>query len=158
MIETYKSIKKINQPEKFKKWVIRVLINKCNRIYRRKYKKDISIDESNMNSLSTNNINDIESNLNFYDVIKNLKYEERIIVVLYYMEDYSVKEIKDILKMNENTIDFAEKIKNALNLKDKYKLDSINEISSFSESNDEKRFGMPNLINIIMKLIILIFI
>lgn len=104
MIETYKSIKKINKPEKFKKWVIRVLINKCNRIYRRKYKKDISIDESNMNSLSTNNINDIESNLNFYDVIKNLKYEERIIVVLYYMEDYSVKEIKDILKMNENTI------------------------------------------------------
>ena len=92
-----------------------------------------------MNSLSTNNINDIESNLNFYDVIKNLKYEERIIVVLYYMEDYSVKEIKDILKMNENTIDFAEKIKNALNLKDKYKLDSINEISSFSESNDEKK-------------------
>ena len=158
MIETYKSIKKINQPEKFKKWVRRVLINKSHRIYRRKYRKDISIDESNMNSLSTNNINDIESNLNFYDVIKNLKYEERIIVVLYYMEDYSVKEIKDILKMNENTIDFAEKIKNALNLKDKYKLDSINEISSFSESNDEKRFGMPNLINIIMKLIILIFI
>ena len=38
MIETYKSIKKLNDPNKFKKWVIKILINKCNRIYRRKYK------------------------------------------------------------------------------------------------------------------------
>ena len=36
MIETYKSIKKLNDPNKFKKWVIKILINKCNRIYRRK--------------------------------------------------------------------------------------------------------------------------
>ena len=41
MIETYKSIKKLNEPRKFKKWIIKILINKCNRIYRRKYKKDI---------------------------------------------------------------------------------------------------------------------
>ena len=38
MIETYKSIKRLKDPNKFKKWVIKILINKCNRIYRRKYK------------------------------------------------------------------------------------------------------------------------
>ena len=79
MIETYKSIKKLNDPNKFKKWVIKILINKCNRI-------------------------DVENKLNFYDIIKILNYEERLIIILYYMEDYSVKEIKSILKMNENTI------------------------------------------------------
>ena len=42
--------------------------------------------------------------MNFYDIIKILNYEERLIIILYYMEDYSVKEIKSILKMNENTI------------------------------------------------------
>lgn len=104
MIEVYKSIKKLNEPNKFKKWVIKVLINKCNRIYRRKYKKDMSIDEYSLNNIKTNNINEIESNLNFYDIIKNLNYEERIVTILYYMEEYSVKEIKTILKMKENTI------------------------------------------------------
>ena len=105
MIETYKSIKKLKDPNKLKKWIIKILINKCNRIYRRKYKNDISIDEYNLNnSKTTNNISDIENNMNFYDIIKDLNYEERIIVILYYMEEYSVKEIKKILKMNENTI------------------------------------------------------
>jgi RNA polymerase sigma-70 factor (ECF subfamily) len=104
MIETYKSIKKLNDPNKFKKWVIKILINKCNRIYRKKYKTDISIDEYNVETLKSNNIIDVENKLNFYDIIKILNYEERLIIILYYMEDYSVKEIKSILKMNENTI------------------------------------------------------
>ena len=56
MIEAYKSIRKLKEPKKFKKWIIKVLINKCNRIYRRKYKKDISIDEFELNNLKTNNI------------------------------------------------------------------------------------------------------
>lgn len=104
MIETYKSIKKLNNTSNFKKWVIKILINKCNRIYRRKYKTDISINEYNVETLKSNNIIDVENKLNFYDIIKILNYEERLIIILYYMEDYSVKEIKSILKMNENTI------------------------------------------------------
>lgn len=108
MIETYKSIKKLKDEDKFKKWVIKILINKCNRIYRRKYKKcDLSIEEynfENMNLNSIDNINQLESKINFFDIIKNLNYEERIIITLYYMEEYSVKEIKEIINMNENTI------------------------------------------------------
>lgn len=106
MIETYKSIKKLNEPTKFKKWIIKILINKCNRIYRKKYKKEVSIEkyEYGLNDIETNSINDIENELNFYDIIKILNYEERIIIILYYMEEYTVKEIKKLLKMNENTI------------------------------------------------------
>ena len=105
MIETYKSIKKLKDPKKFKKWLIKILINKCNRIYKRKYKKDISIDEYNIdNYIVLNNYKDIEDELNFYSLIKDLKYEERIIVILYYMEQYNISDIKEILGMNENTI------------------------------------------------------
>lgn len=105
MIETYKSIKKLKDPQKLKKWVIKILINKCNRIYRCKYKKDISLEESNVsNYIISNTYKEVESNLNFYSMLKNLKYKERIIIVLYYMEEYSVKEIKQITGMNENTI------------------------------------------------------
>lgn len=105
MIETYKSIKKLRDPKKLKKWVIKILINKCNRIYKRKYKKDFSLDEYNLeNQIISNSYTEVEADLNFYSLIKNLKYEERIILILYYMEQYTIKEIKEIIGMKENTI------------------------------------------------------
>ena len=104
MIEAYKSIKNLKDSSKFKNWIIKILINKCNRIYRRKYKKDVSIEEYDIEDTKTNDIKKLESEINFYDIVKILDYKERIIIVLYYMEEYSVKEIKEILNMNENTI------------------------------------------------------
>lgn len=102
MIETFKSIKKLKNPCLFKKWVITILINKCNRIYRKKYKKDISYESFNMEAFL--NPVQMETNIEFYDMLKDLRYEERIIIILYYMEEYTVKDIKEILRMNENTI------------------------------------------------------
>ena len=83
MIETYKSIKKLKEPKKLKKWLIKILINKCNRIYKRKYKKDVSIDNYfKSQSISSDYIN-IENDMNFYSLLNNLTYTERITVVLY---------------------------------------------------------------------------
>ena len=105
MIETFKSIKKLIDQKKLKKWLIKILINKCNIIYKKKYKKDISIDEYNLeNYIILNDYKNIEDDLDFYRLIKILKYEERIIIILYYMEQYTVSEIKTILGINENTI------------------------------------------------------
>ncbi len=124
MIETYKHIKKLREPEKFKMWVIKILINKCNKLYKKKYRKDISIDEYNLeNYIILNSQKDIEDDLNFYYLIRNLKYEERIVLVLHYMEQYSVKDISKILKINENTVKThlyraREKIKKILNEKE----------------------------------------
>ena len=102
MIATFKNIKKLRDPSQFKKWVITILINKCNRIYRRKYKKDVSYEEYNFESFSSSC--NLESNIEFYEMLKDLKYEEKIIIILYYLEQYTVKDIKEILKMNENTV------------------------------------------------------
>ena len=124
MIETYKHIKKLREPEKFKMWVIKILVNKCNKLYKKKYRKDISIDEYNMeNYIILNSQKDIEDDLNFYYLIKKLKYEERIVLVLHYMEQYSVKDISKILKINENTVKThlfraRERIKKDLNEKE----------------------------------------
>lgn len=105
MLDSYKNIKSLKNPYKLKMWIIKILINKCNKLYKKKYKKDISIDEYNMeNYIILNNQKDIEDDLNFYYLIRNLKYEERIIIILYYKEQYSVEEISKILKMNKNTV------------------------------------------------------
>ena len=124
MIETYKHIKKLREPEKFKMWVIKILVNKCNKLYKKKYRKDISIDDYNMeNYIILNSQKDIEDDLNFYYLIKKLKYEERIVLILHYMEQYSVKDISKILKINENTVKThlfraRERIKKDLNEKE----------------------------------------
>lgn len=105
MIKVYKYMKKLKDPKKFKIWTISILINEANKMYKQKYKKDVSIEEYNLNNYMIINSNQyIEDDLNFYYLIKNLKYEERIVLLLYYMEKYTITEISTVLKMNKNTV------------------------------------------------------
>ncbi len=125
MLETFRSIKKLRDPKKLKMWIIKILINKCNKVYRKKYKKEISIDEYNLdNYIVINSQKNIEDDINFYQLIQNLKYEERIVVLLFYMEEYSVEEISKMIKMNQNTVKTnlyraRQKIKKKIELEEK---------------------------------------
>lgn len=105
MIETYKSIRKLKDIQKFKIWVIKILINKCNKLYKKRYKGDVYISDHDLDKhITSNSYSNMENDLNFYSLINTLDYNERIIIVLYYMEKYTVKEIAKILKMKENTV------------------------------------------------------
>lgn len=103
MIHAFKSIKGLKKIEYFKTWIIRILINECNQIYRRKNKhQEICFEEVQNNIYSENN--QIDEKLNFEFICNNLEYEDKLIVVLYYKEQYTDKEIGEILKLNENTV------------------------------------------------------
>lgn len=122
MIYAYKYLKKLREPKKFKAWIIKILINNCNKYYRKKYKDNEIYDNYNIEFYKENikyssDQQIVDNTLDFYEMIKNLKYEERIIVVLYYGEKYTTKEISKILGVNENTVKTRllrskEKIKN----------------------------------------------
>ena len=99
----YVNINKIRDTDKIKTWLIRVLINECNKIYRSK-KKHMRLQEKIMQeSLNDTDFNQ-ETNLNFEMLINGLKKEDRIILTLYYGNNLTTKEISKILKKNENTI------------------------------------------------------
>lgn len=104
MIEIYKSIKKLKQPNKFKNWAIKILINKCNKIHKMKYRNEIPLEEYNFDNLQTNPIRNIEDNFDFNDIINVLNSDEQLITFLYYSEEYSAKEIAKTINMNENTV------------------------------------------------------
>lgn len=105
MIETYYSLKKLKHIEYFKTWTIRILINKCNKIYSKRKKENISYEDSFFESyIEDTKQSDIENNVDFYILIKDLNYDERIAIVLYYVAGYKTKEISKILNVNENTI------------------------------------------------------
>lgn len=101
IISSYKSIKKLNNPENFKKWIIKILINKCNNIYQQKNNNVIPFEDISENL--TKKENEYES-LEIEDVLKYLTEEEKMIITLYYLEDYKSKEIAWLLDMNENTV------------------------------------------------------
>ncbi len=108
MIEAYSKIKQLREPSKFKFWIIKILINNCNKKYKKK-KRENELCESYDESIeyiasSENHIDQLENTMDFYNMIKHLNYEERLIMILFYNEKYTYKEIGEILKMNESTV------------------------------------------------------
>ena len=102
IVSSYKSIKYLNKPENFKKWIIKILINKCNDIYKEKIGKTISYDEIQDVSMAWEEKEFCD--LEIDDILKYLTDDEKMIVTLYYLEDYKSKEIAWLLDMNENTV------------------------------------------------------
>ncbi|MBP3801338.1 MAG: sigma-70 family RNA polymerase sigma factor [Clostridia bacterium] len=103
MIETFKSIKKLRKQESYKKWIIKILINKCNHIYKKNKDRNISFENVEGKTIYQNKYEQLEE-LDFYSILKGLKYEERMILTLFYLEDYTIKEISKVMKLNENTV------------------------------------------------------
>ena len=98
---------KLKDNSNFKSWIIKILINECNKIYKKKSKntklfKKITI-EKPVNSID-NSINNVNSRLDFELLINQLSYEEKLIATLYYNNGYSCSEISNILNMNVNTV------------------------------------------------------
>jgi len=120
MIIAYRKLKKLKDNSKFKSWIIKILINECNLIYKKNNKQN-NIYEKIENSSSLDNENNfvytINSMLDFELLINKLNYEERLIVTLFYNSQYSCNEIAEILDMNINTV--KSKLKRA---KDKIKI------------------------------------
>lgn len=102
MLSAYKSLRKLKHNEYFKTWIIKILINQCNKIYR--FQKHHSEDSYEIigNTLTSQDRN--EEIINFRFICDNLSKEDGTIILLYYMERYTDKEIGKILNMKESTI------------------------------------------------------
>lgn len=107
IILAYKNIKKLKRNEFFKTWIIKILINNCNKLYRKKLKRQEICEFSDEILEKNYNKNDYEvviEKLDFEILIKNLNYNERITLILYYMENFTTTEIGKILKEPDSTI------------------------------------------------------
>lgn len=123
ILKAFKNIHKIQNPLFFKTWLIKILINTCNSIYNKRKKYTISFDskifENTVESYN-DDIMDVNNNLDFFLLIRDLTYEERLILTLYFYNKYTTKQISILLHINENTV--RTKISRAkLKLKNKYK-------------------------------------
>lgn len=107
IIKAYSSIKKLKDEKYFKTWIIRILINECNNIYKKK--KVNKIEEYNENVIKeadSDMINTKINNLDFFILIDKLNEDEKIVVVLFYLEEYSTKQL-DMKIDNTNKTEFT---------------------------------------------------
>ena len=79
ILSCYENLKSLKQNRYFKTWMIRILINKCKDMIQKK-KLVTYTDQMPLDS----------------------KY--RLVVLLYYMEGFGIREISDILDMKESTV------------------------------------------------------
>lgn len=99
IVNAFSKIHTLRNDDYAKTWLIRILINDCYRILRRR-KKVIALDEYIINRESTeeNDYSDL------YDAVSHLPEKERLSVILHYVEGYSIKEIAKILRTTESAI------------------------------------------------------
>ena len=117
MLSAYTNLKKLKNNSFFKTWIIRILINKCNKFFKKKNLKSLD-DNQEINIISTKEID--LSTIEFENFISFLTEEERTILTLYYSLSYTTKEIAQILQKREGTI--CSKISRAkVKIKEKYK-------------------------------------
>lgn len=101
VLKVFKGINNIKKLESFKSWIFKIMINECNNILRSRkkisiftklFKEESYVDEYNF------------ENEPVMKGIKSLKEDSKKVILLYYYEDLSVKDIAEILKISEGTV------------------------------------------------------
>lgn len=82
-------------PGKEKAWLMQVTVNQCKSLFRQSFwKKREAFDETVAEPVCWNNDNEI------WEAIIRLKPKYRVVIYLFYYEDYSTKEIAKLLKIS----------------------------------------------------------
>lgn len=98
ILAAYSKLGTLKNEEYFKTWLVRILINNCNKMLRQRgrFVSDIKLPEAAENSA--------EISTEVRIALDNLNPKLRIVVIMKYIEGFSVNEIKQILRIPEGTV------------------------------------------------------
>ena len=100
ILKAYKNIQKLKNEEFFKTWLIRIVINESNNLYKKRA-KEVAVDKDHFKNIK---INDNYKDLSLYDAINSLEEDLRITTILFYFEDMKYKDIAKTLNVKEGTV------------------------------------------------------
>ncbi|WP_106062850.1 RNA polymerase sigma factor [Clostridium liquoris] len=99
ILKAYNKLDTLKKEQYFKTWLVRILINECYSLKRKEYPQ-VSYEEY----FESVEIHDKKDYSELYLAIQKLPDRIRITIVLYYVEGYSVEEIKEILEIPAGTV------------------------------------------------------
>ena len=101
IVKAFSKIETLKNDKFAKTWLIRILINECYTIVR-KSSKLVSLER--MNKMAEIEAESSTDYSDLYKAVRLLKEELRLPVILYYIEDFSIKEIAQILEITEGAV------------------------------------------------------
>ncbi len=99
-IQYYSLRKEFDNEQNIRAWLIRVAINKAKNINRSFWRKNKKPLEDYMESLTFETPESEE----LFETVMALPEKFRIVIHLFYYEDYAIREIADILKISESNV------------------------------------------------------
>ena len=112
ILTCYERMTELKKPQYFKTWLLRILINNCNQMLRER-KKVIGIEQyyGTEDGKGKNGEEKIAAppeaettNEDFLELLDQMEQQYRVVLILYYVEEMSIREISQTLQMNENTV------------------------------------------------------
>ena len=97
ILTAYEKLSTLKHEEYFKTWLMRILINNCNKQLRQR-KKTSEITE--IHAVSTPSVEEVEVRA----AVESLPIKIRQVIILYYSEQFTTKEISGILKIPKGTV------------------------------------------------------
>lgn len=101
VIKALKSVKSLKEEKNIKPWFYKIIVNTA-LTHLKRNSKVVYIDYDEMGEL--NGREDDYSYLSFESMIKNLDIKYKEIIVMRFFENMSIKEISQVLGINENTV------------------------------------------------------
>ena len=98
ILTAYSKLNTLKNEEYFKTWLVRILINNCNKQLKRRGK--ITAVEVMPENVEYSDGNNTEVKM----ALEKLNPKIRAVIVMRYIEGFSVKEIKEILRIPEGTV------------------------------------------------------
>ena len=100
ILKAYKNISSLRNEAYFKTWLIRIVINESNNIYKKR-NREIAMDKEHFINMEHS---DFYKDFSLYDAINSLEDDLKITTLLYYFEDLKYKDIAKLLKIKEGTV------------------------------------------------------
>ena len=101
IVKAFQKIDTLRQEKYAKTWLMRILINECYSLLRRE-SRYVSMEE--IKEFSSGEAEEKRDYSNLYSAVNSLKEELRMPVILYYGEDFSIREIAQILEITEGAV------------------------------------------------------
>ena len=105
--KAYMKLDTLREKEKFKSWIIQILINECKTIYNKNKRKNNFlkiIKKQDIIEYSEKTISNVDDKLDFEILISKLNKKERTTLTLYYKYNYNTADISEILNENQSTV------------------------------------------------------
>lgn len=105
-VDVYLNLRKIKRVKNFNAWIIKILINNCNKKFKKKKFTEVSYEEINASIFlhEDERIIHLIDSMTFIEMIDFLDETDRTIMTLYYRDEHTTKQISEILNINENTV------------------------------------------------------